>query len=105
MTQPNIALDFEATDLAALLRTSLEPLVLQASASGIELRVVTIGDVPQVSIDREKIAWCVATLVGNALRYVSKADDDDGSGGSVLVHLDHEPELVSIAIQDDGPGI
>jgi signal transduction histidine kinase len=101
-----IDLDLEETDLAALLRASLAPLFEQATRDRIELRVVSLGEVPPARVDREKIAWCVATLAGNALRYVAKAGAE-GSGGSVLVHLDHPGARgdVTISVQDDGPGI
>jgi signal transduction histidine kinase len=106
MADPAIKLHFEPTDVAALLRASLAPLAVQAKRDRIELKVVTLEAVPKIRVDREKLAWCVATLVGNALRYVRKANDDE-AGGSVLVHLEHDAakETVSIAVQDDGPGI
>lgn len=97
----------EETDLAALLRASLGPLTIQAAREKVELRVVTLGTVPSVVVDREKIAWCIATLVGNALRYVRRGDGAD-SGGSVVVHVEYDdasPDVVAIAVKDDGPGI
>ena len=103
-----ISVHLEKTDLAALLRASLAPLIEQAARDRVELRVATLGAVPPVAVDREKIAWCVTTLVGNALRYVGKADAQGVGGGSVLVHVEYDeatPDLVKIAVQDDGPGI
>jgi two-component system, OmpR family, phosphate regulon sensor histidine kinase PhoR len=103
-----VAIDLEETDLAALLSASLGPLTADASRQRIELRVVTLGTIPPVAVDREKIAWCITTLVGNALRYVRKSDSQAATGGSVLVHVEYdeeEPDIVAIAVQDDGPGI
>ena len=104
-----IAIHPEETDVSALLRASLGPLSAHAARDGIELRVATLGDIPPIVVDREKIAWCVATLVGNALRYVKRRSDGArDTGGSVLVHVEHDeawPDLVAIAVQDDGPGI
>lgn len=101
-----ILVRFEETDVASLLRSSLAPLIEQAKEQQIELRVETLGDVPKLSVDNEKLAWGVATLVGNALRYVRRGSPDR-AGGSVLVHLEHDAETgeVAIAVQDDGPGI
>lgn len=110
-----IALLLEETDVPLLLRASLEPLALQAARSRIDLRVVTFGDVPVLRVDREKLAWAVTALVGNALRYVARGESGD-AGGSVLVHvtLEHPAnedgegetaDVVAIAVQDDGPGI
>jgi two-component system sensor histidine kinase BaeS len=105
-TQKSIAVRFEETDLAALLRSSLAPLIEQAKEQLIELRVVTLGYVPKLAVDNEKLAWAVATLVGNALRYVRRGNAEL-AGGSVLVHLEHDEasKEIAIAIQDDGPGI
>jgi signal transduction histidine kinase len=101
-----ILVRFEETDIAALLRSSLSPLVEQAREQQIELRVVTLGVVPTLAIDNEKLAWAVAALAGNALRYVCRGSAER-AGGSVLVHLEYDEgrEEVAIAIQDDGPGI
>lgn len=101
-----ILVRFEETDVAALLRSSLEPLIEQAKEQQIELRVETLGEVPKLPVDNEKLAWGVATLVGNALRYVRRGSPVR-AGGSVLVHVEHDEEQneIAIAVQDDGPGI
>ena len=104
--QKSILVRFEPTDLASLLRSSLTPLIKQAKDDHIELRVETFGDVPPLEVDPEKLAWGVATLVGNALRYVRRGNAQS-AGGSVLVHIDNDETAgeVAIAVQDDGPGI
>jgi signal transduction histidine kinase len=104
--QKAILVRFEDADIAALLRSSLAPLIDQAKEQQIELRVETLGDVPKLAIDPEKLAWGVATLVGNALRYVRRGSSVR-AGGSVLVHIEHDEEAkeIAIAVQDDGPGI
>ena len=101
----SILVRFEPTDVPALLRSSLAPLVKQAKDHAIELRVETMGEVRQLPIDPEKLAWGIATLVGNALRYVRRGNAER-PGGSVLVQVDEGHEgHVAIAVQDDGPGI
>jgi signal transduction histidine kinase len=104
--QQAIMVRFEDTDVASLLRSSLAPLIEQAKEQHIELRVETLGAVPKLAVDPEKLAWGVATLVGNALRYVRRGSSER-AGGSVLVHVDHDEGSsdVAIAVQDDGPGI
>lgn len=104
--QKSILVRFEPTDVAALLRSSLTPLIQQAKEDQIELRVETLGEVPSLVVDPEKLGWGIATLVGNALRYVRRGNAVS-AGGSVLVHIENDdgsPE-VAIAVQDDGPGI
>ncbi|MDB4946311.1 MAG: Sensory box histidine kinase [Labilithrix sp.] len=109
MTEPqqkSILVRSEETDVASLLRSSLAPLITQAKSDHIELRVETLGPVPSLAVDPEKLAWGVSTLVGNALRYVRRGTKER-AGGSVLVHVtsDEATGDVSIAVQDDGPGI
>jgi len=64
-TRGGIPLTFEETDVTALLDESLAPLLAQAAEDRIELRVVALGESVVASVDREKIAWCVTTLVGS----------------------------------------
>jgi signal transduction histidine kinase len=103
----SIALKFELTDVAELLTSSLAPLKRQAAEQRIELRVDKLGDVPKFAVDREKLAWAVTSLVGNALRYVRRADNEEDIGGSIVVHVhyDSKDRELTIAVQDDGPGM
>jgi signal transduction histidine kinase len=102
----SILVRFEEADIPALLRSSLAPLIQQAKEDQIELRVETLGSVPKLRVDPEKLAWGIATLVGNALRYVRRGNAVS-AGGSVVVHVDNDESApdVAIAVQDDGPGI
>lgn len=107
MTQPNLPLQFEETDVHELLHASLRPLVEHARRQQIDLHLAKLGQIPLLQVDREKLAWAVTALVGNALRYVIHGDPARAEvGGSVLVHVTHEGgDAVSISVQDDGPGI
>jgi signal transduction histidine kinase len=101
-----IPLHRRSVDLGRLARTTLEPLEHEARALDVELRVDAPDALEPVTLDPEKLAWVIATLVGNALRYVRR-----GSrrlpGGSVVVRIrqDHPARRVSICVEDDGPGI
>src|SRR5881394_1810684 len=100
-SKDTLAIRSEKTDVSALLRASLGPLMAESARDGIELRVDALGHVPEVRVDREKLAWCIATLAGNALRYV-KHSQDGRAGGSVLVRLEHDatrPQHIEIAVQ------
>jgi signal transduction histidine kinase len=108
MSEENLAIHLEETDVAELLQASLRPLVEQAARSRIDLHIAKLGEVPRLRVDREKLAWSVTALVGNALRYVAHGEmSADEVGGSVLVHVTSESAsaTVSISVQDDGPGI
>lgn len=90
------------TDLKALLESALDGLHHQCEHAQVDLQIA--GDVPQVSVDPEKIAWAVGTLVGNALRYV-RHGSRSRPGGSIVVSLVRSGDAVAIAVTDDGPGI
>jgi len=92
------------TDVALLLTGTIETLARQAQALDVSLVIDAEPGMPRVLVDPEKVAWAVATLVGNAFRYVRR-----GSrllpGGSIRVLLRAEPGWLTIAVEDDGPGI
>ena len=88
-----------------LVMQTLDAFVAQARASKIELRVEQERDVPAALVlDREKIAWALATLVGNAMRYAQQ-------GRAVLprvrvrIRWDAEREELVVAVADNGPGV
>jgi signal transduction histidine kinase len=95
------------TDLRRLLHTALEALHDQAQTHDIGLTVSVDSDVPaDVPVDRAKIAWAIAALVGNALRY-ARHGSNTMPGGSVAVRVscDAGAREIAIEVQDDGPGI
>jgi len=93
-------------DLVRLARSTLEPLEREALGLDVTLTIDGPPNLTPVSVDPEKTAWVIATLVGNALRYVRR-----GSrrlpGGCIVVRVrrDHEAKTVTISVEDDGPGI
>src|SRR6476619_807486 len=92
-----IPIELEETDVFELLNASLRPLAEQAARSRIALQVAKLGELPRVRVDREKVAWSVTALVGNALRYVARGEIGGDIGGSVVVHVTHEGETASIS--------
>ena len=100
-----IPLRFTTVDFPRLVRSTLEPLNREAMARDVTLAVDSPEDISVVA-DPEKIAWAVATLVGNALRYV-RHGTHRLPGGSILVRIRRGPrnEGVVIDVADDGPGI
>jgi signal transduction histidine kinase len=61
---------------------------------------------PAIRVDEDKIAWTLGTLIGNALRHVSRGSFFH-PGGDVLVRATVRPGTgaVVIEVSDDGPGI
>ena len=100
----SIPLRAEPTDLAPLLRGSLGALREQADRLEVALTVDAPDDLPKVTVDAEKVAWAVATLVGNALRFV-RHGTRRMPGGSIHVRIARAADGVTITVEDDGPGI
>jgi len=109
MTKSNYAIPLrrEASNLQRLLASTLEVFEEQAKALDVDLRLEASAGVPaEIVLDPEKIAWVVATLVGNSLRYVRRGTRRM-PGGAITVKLgyDEAADTVTIAVADDGPGI
>ena len=92
------------TDLVSLLAGTIETLQAQARALDVTLAIDAAPALPRLNVDAEKIAWAVATLVGNSFRYVRRGTRRL-PGGSIRVRLRPEDGHVVISVDDDGPGI
>ncbi len=95
------------TDVRTLLTSKLSVISFQATSVHVALDIVVADTVPAVvHLDSEKVAWAVTTLVGNALRYMRPGSRRMG-GGTISVRAGFDPgsSLVTIEVQDDGPGI
>jgi signal transduction histidine kinase len=91
-------------DLGELVRSACRALIAQAEAADVGLRI-DVGPTPRLAtIDADKIAWAVVTLVGNALRYVRRPTRLM-PGGSVEVGVAATDREVALRVSDDGPGI
>jgi signal transduction histidine kinase len=93
-----------ATALPELLHTTIEAMQKQAEALEVNLTVDAAPDLPLAYVDPDKIAWAVATLVGNSLRYV-RHGTRRLPGGVIRVHVAFEAGSTVITVEDDGPGI
>jgi signal transduction histidine kinase len=102
-----IWLEFSSVDLREFLGSTLSPLAREAERLDVELRVVVESSLPRaVCWDSDKIAWALATLVGNALRYV-RHGTVRMPGGSIEVVLSFQKpnSTLAIEVRDDGSGI
>jgi signal transduction histidine kinase len=78
-----------------------------AEGVGVKLKTVLDAGLPAtMSLDEDKIAWALGTLIGNALRYVPRGSFFH-PGGEIAVHAASRPGTgdVIIEVTDDGPGI
>jgi signal transduction histidine kinase len=102
-----VPLRLEPVDLREVLGQAIAPLAAQARARDVALAATVDAGVPAgVPADAEKLAWAVATLVGNALRY-ARCGTRNMPGGSVQVRASRDADRreIVVEIEDDGPGI
>jgi signal transduction histidine kinase len=88
---------FEAVDLARILHDIVELYDAAAEESAVQLRIAIESPV-WASGDRDLLASAVASLIDNAIKYA-------GSGATVKVSAQAEPQGVVISVRDNGPGI
>jgi signal transduction histidine kinase len=96
-----------ATDLRALLESTINVMQQQARGMDVTLTLDVAPDVPRLcQLDTEKIAWTITTLVGNALRFVRRGTRLM-PGGAIRVQARFDPATsqLILEVQDDGSGI
>jgi signal transduction histidine kinase len=90
--------DFRETDMAELVRNTLESYRYQIEQHGFAFQESIAGDVPPLHVDREAIARSLLNLVNNALKY-SQIEKFLG------VKLYRDNGLVKLEVIDHGIGI
>ena len=95
-------LDIRSTDVAEVVTDTAEGFRPAADRAGVVLDIREApsadGSVPTVAADPDRLAQVVANLVENALKFA-------GSHISVAVTREPNSDGVTIAVEDDGPGI
>jgi signal transduction histidine kinase len=95
------------TDLRLLLQSSIGVMDQQARAMDVALALTVDPAVPPtLALDRQKIAWAITALVGNAMRFVRRGTRLR-PGGTIAVRALADPagSAVVIEVEDDGAGI
>src|SRR5207248_7701386 len=90
--------DFRDTDIAELVRNTLESYRYQIEQNGFAFQENISDDVPPVKVDREAIARSLLNLVNNALKYSQK-------NKFLNVNLYRENGSVKLEVVDHGIGI
>jgi two-component system sensor histidine kinase TctE len=99
--EPNsaMAVEHKLFDLNDLAAEATSELVLEALKKEIDLAYEGIEGRADMIGDPSSLRELIMNLVDNAIRYTPK-------GGHVTVRLDNsKPDLVSLTVEDDGPGI
>jgi signal transduction histidine kinase len=90
--------EFKETDLAQLVRSTLDSYRFQIEQNGFAFEEKISNDIPPVTVDREAIARSLLNLVNNALKY---SKDQKYIG----VSLYRSNGSVNLEVQDHGIGI
>ena len=100
MTKPQPP-TFEAVDLNALIKQSMDLERPQCSVAGIKLIGDFQSDLPRVTADPHRLGQVLMNLLGNARQAMEAADQ----GRNLTVRTRRHGDAVEIQVIDDGPGI
>ena len=100
MTKPQPP-TFEAVDLNALIKQSMDLERPQCSVAGIKLTGDFQQDLPRVTADPHRLGQVLMNLLGNARQAMEAAD----KGRNLTVRTRRHGDAIEIQVMDDGPGI
>lgn len=94
-----LSVKLQAVDIRRLVLQSVRAAQPKAEERGLSLHAVVDEGLPQVQADPQKIAWVLAQLLDNAIKFTSE-------GGRVVASARREgANLVTVAVTDTGIGI
>jgi signal transduction histidine kinase len=102
-----IPLNRRTTSIESIVRSIVELMEPYANDIRVALKIDLDPQLPPtVTLDADKIAWTIGTLIGNAIRHVGRGSFFH-PGGTIVVRAALKPGTGQIVIEvsDDGPGI
>lgn len=94
----SLALNRQQTDTLRLLNESIEKVRPQIVQKTLEFTAVIPPKLPELSIDKDKVAAALVNLLGNAVKYTP-------SGGKISLQAAVTPTELAISIEDTGIGM
>lgn len=94
-------------DIRHMMAETLRPFRADANDEGIALDLRFAANLPQEAVvDRGKITWATAMLVGNSMRYVAR-QRERSRGGSIVVAVGFDEAAQQLVVEtvDNGPGL
>jgi two-component system phosphate regulon sensor histidine kinase PhoR len=91
-------LSFEAIELKPIFSQVLGLFRERASKKNVALQERVVGDLPKVRADRRALEHVLTNLIDNAVKYC-------GPGTHVWLNVALSPDVVTISVGDNGPGI
>ena len=100
LSRGELSLNIKPVSTDYLCKAALEPIWAQAHVKGIQVEQRCPEQSVLVKADGEKIVWALHHLLDNAVKFTPP-------GGTVrlIVEYDAQARLVTIAVEDTGPGI
>jgi len=91
-------LSFEAIELKPIFSQVLGLFRERASKKNVALQERVVGELPKVRADRRALEHVLTNLVDNAVKYC-------GPGTHVWLNVALRADIVTVSVEDDGPGI
>lgn len=90
-----------ALDCNQLVQDTAELFALKCHEQGIALQLALAPSLPLIQVDGELVKQCVINCIKNSM----EALEQQGTAGTIVLRTAFSPPFVSIAVEDDGPGI
>lgn len=94
----SVEYSFESADIGDIVRRAIDSLEDSSSERHVRVDMSVQGDVPRVSVDKEKFSMAIENVIDNAIKYSE-------AGSQVHVRVSAERASVRIEVQDNGIGI
>jgi|GEM_PF-833101 len=94
----SLSLNRQQTDTLRLLNEAIEKVRPQVQQKGLEFTSVIPPKLPELSIDKDKVAAALVNLLGNAVKYTPE-------GGKVSLHVAQTPTELAVSVEDTGIGM
>lgn len=88
----------EQLNAVELVKASVEKLKLEAEGNGQTMECYVIGDIPEISADRDRIEQVMMNILSNAIKYTP-------AGGKITVFIGKLFKEIYIKVSDTGIGI
>jgi PAS domain S-box-containing protein len=92
------AFDFKDENIEDIIESCKSSFAEQAKRAGVLLECYHSEDIPEISMDGEKISWVINNLLSNALKFTKKDD-------SIYISSLIEDDKVYVRVADTGMGI
>ncbi len=95
---PEQEYELAPVDLGAAVTDVVHGLAAQADQRGLDVQIDSLGRVPDVIANPRALDQVLINLVDNAIKYTQE-------GGRITVRADVGPEVVTLEVENTGPGI